>query len=99
MDYKKVFNILKREQTTVKKKKMSSSYQRAFKAAFNSRFVDWLFTTGHKVNNDLISQLKILIERSRDLAKNNELFRAYLNNCERGIVGAEGFRLQMQIKN
>ena len=99
MDYKKVFNILKREQTPVKKKKMSSSYQRAFKAAFNSRFVDWLFTTGHKVNNDLISQLKILIERSRDLAKNNELFRAYLNNCERGIVGAEGFRLQMQIKN
>ena len=100
MDYKKVFNILKREQAKpVKKKTNTNSYQRAFKAAFNSRFVDWLFTSGHKVNNDLISQLKVLIERSRDLAKNNEIFRAYLNNCLKGVVGAEGFRLQMQIKN
>lgn len=100
MDVKKVFSILKREQEKPKTKKSNqSSYQRAFKAAFNTRFVDWLFTSGHKVNNDLISQLKILIERSRDLAKNNELFRAYINNCTRGIVGAEGFRLQMQIKN
>jgi capsid protein len=41
----------------------------------------------------------VLVERSRDLAKNNEIFRAYINNCLRGVVGAEGFRLQMQIKN
>lgn len=100
MDFKKVMNILKREQAKPTKKKSSTNYyQRAFKAAFNSRFVDWLFTSGHKVNNDLISQLKVLVERSRDLAKNNQLFRAYINNCLRGIVGAEGFRLQMQIKN
>ena len=81
------------------KKKTNNSYQRAFKAAMGSRFIDWLFTSGHKVNNDLISQLKTLIERSRDLSKNNQLFRAYINNCQRGVVGAEGFRLQMQIKN
>ena len=100
MNYPKILQFLKKEQVKPKAKKTSStSYQRAFKAAFNSRFVDWLFTSGHKVNNDLISQLKILIERSRDLSKNNQLFRAYLNNCQRGIVGAEGFRLQMQIKN
>ena len=99
MDVKKVFSILKREQAKPQKKKASNAYTRAFKAAFNSRFVDWLFTSGHKVNNDLISQLKVLIERSRDLSKNNQIFRAYLNNCQRGIVGAQGFRLQMQIKN
>lgn len=100
MDYKKVFSILKKEQTKpAKKRSVASAYQRAFKAAMNSRFIDWLFTSGHKVNNDLISQLKTLIERSRDLSKNNQLFRAYINNCLRGVVGAEGFRLQMQIKN
>ena len=100
MDFKKVINILKREQAKpVKKKSSTNSYARAFKAAYNSRFVDWLFTSSHKVNNDLISQLKVLVERSRDLSKNNEIFRAYINNCIRGIVGAEGFRLQMQIKN
>ena len=73
--------------------------QRSFRAAMNSRFVQWLFTSSNKVNIDLISQLKILIERSRSLAINNQLFRSYLTNCEKGIVGAEGFRLQMQIKN
>ena len=101
MNYPKIFNILKKneEKSKPKKSNNSNSYQRAFKAAFNTRFVDWLFTSGHKVNNDLISQLKILIERSRDLAKNNQLFRAYISNCTRGIVGAEGFRLQMQLKN
>lgn len=101
MNYPKILSILKRnnEKSKPKKSNNTNSYQRAFKAAFNSRFVDWLFTSGHKVNNDLISQLKVLIERSRDLSKNNQLFRAYLNNCQRGIVGAEGFRLQMQIKN
>ena len=100
MDFKKVVSILKREQPKPPKKRSSANaYQRAFKAAMNSRFVDWLFTSSHKVNNDLISQLKILIERSRDLSKNNQLFRAYINNCLRGVVGAEGFRLQMQIKN
>lgn len=100
MDFKKVVNILKREQPKPTKKRTgTNTYQRAFKAAMNSRFIDWLFTSSHKVNNDLISQLKVLIERSRDLSKNNQLFRAYINNCLRGVVGAEGFRLQMQIKN
>ena len=73
--------------------------QKSFSAAFNNRFIDWLFTSYNKVNTDLISQLKILIERSRSLAQNNEIFRSYLSNCEKCIVGSEGFRLQMQIKN
>lgn len=72
---------------------------RSFRAAYNSRFIQWLFPSSSKVNADLISQLKTLIERSRDLSKNNQIFRAYLGNCQRSIVGAEGFRLQVQIKN
>ncbi|MBO7713585.1 MAG: hypothetical protein J6S85_26065 [Methanobrevibacter sp.] len=44
---------------------------RSFRAAYNSRFIQWLFPTSSKVNADLISQLKTLIERSRDLSKNN----------------------------
>ena len=101
INFKRVMDILKKDQTKSAKKKKAPTnyYQRAFRAAFNSRFVDWVFTSSHKINADLISQLKTLIERSRDLSQNNQLFRAYLGNCQRGIVGAEGFRLQMQIKN
>lgn len=72
---------------------------RSFRAAFNNRFINWLFTSSNKVNADLISQLKTLKQRSRSLAQNNELFISYLINCDKSIVGAEGFRLQMQIKN
>lgn len=80
-------------------KPIKKGKQRSFRAAMNSRFMQWLFTSSNKINTDLISQLKILIERSRSLAINNQLFRSYLTNCQKGIVGAEGFRLQMQIKN
>ena len=75
------------------------AYTRSFRAAFNNRFINWLFTSSFKVNADLISQLRTLVERSRSLAQNNQIFISYLNNCEKSIVGAEGFRLQMQIKN
>ena len=54
------------------------SRTRSFRAAFNNRFINWLFTSGNKVNTDLISQLKVLIQRSRSLSINNQLFRSYL---------------------
>ena len=73
--------------------------QRSFRAALNSRFIQWLIPSGNNINIDLISQLKILIQRSRNLAQNNQLFRSYLENCQKGIVGAEGFTLNMQITN
>lgn len=72
---------------------------KGFKAAFNNRFIDWIFTSRHNINVDLTTQLETLIQRSRELSINNQLFRSYLTNCEKCIVGAEGFRLQMQIKN
>lgn len=96
MDYKKLISYFKKPQP---KKKSSTGNIRSFKAAFNNRFIDWILTSSNKVNIDLISQLKVLIERSRSLAQNNEIFRSYLSNCEKCIVGSEGFRLQMQIKN
>lgn len=72
---------------------------RSFKAAFNSRFVDWLFTTKQKINVDLVTQLETLITRSRQLAKNNQLFRSLIFNSKVSIVGSQGIKLQMQIKN
>lgn len=75
------------------------AYTRAFRAAMPSRFLQWLMPSNHKVNADLIAQLKTLQERSIDLSKNNEIFRSFLGNCQRSIVGAEGFRLQLQVKN
>ena len=96
LDFNKIKQFLKPTKTELVP---AMPMTRSFRAAYNSRFIQWLMPSSNKVNADLISQLKTLIERSRDLSKNNEIFRAFLGNCERGIVGAEGFRLQMQIKN
>lgn len=96
-DFKKLF--VKEYPRKKAKKSSTNAYERAFRAAMNSRFVDWLFTSNTKINNDLVSQLKTLITRSRDLSINNQMFRSYLSNCEKSIVGSQGFRLQMQIKN
>ena len=73
--------------------------QRGFRAALQSRFIQWLMPSGNNINIDLLTQLKILIERSRSLAQNNQVFRSYLENCQKGIIGAEGFTLNMQITN
>ncbi len=41
----------------------------------------------------------MLIVRSRDLAKNNEIFRSHLHNMQKSIIGNQGFRLQSLVKN
>lgn len=98
MDLKKIMNYLKPAQKPVVLSGPTPQV-RAFKAAFNNRFVDWLFASRHKINVDLVTQLRTLIDRSRDLSVNNQLFRSFLANQEKNIIGSQGFRLQMQIKN
>ena len=93
---KMIINYLTKEQQLKPTKKFR---QRSFRAAFNNRFMQWLMPTGHNVNIDLLSQLKTLIQRSRSLAQNNQIFRSFLNNCQKGVVGAQGFTLNMQITN
>lgn len=72
--------------------------KRSFKSARSNRFMQWLHSSFSPVNKELKSDLKQLIVRSRDLAKNNEIFRSHLNNMEKSIVGRQGFRLQSLIK-
>lgn len=72
--------------------------KRSFKSARSNRFMQWLHSSFSPVNKELKSDLKQLIVRSRDLAKNNEIFRSHLNNMEKSIIGRQGFRLQSLIK-
>ena len=88
---KKVF---KKETPEVVKKT-----SRSFKGASRTRFTSWLMSTFSPINRDLKSDLQTLIVRSRDLAKNNEIFRSHLNNMQKSIIGNQGFRLQSLVKN
>lgn len=72
---------------------------RAFKNARNSRFTTWLNATFAPINFDIRNDLRELVIKSRDLCKNNEIVQSHLNNLEKSIIGAEGFRLQSFIKD
>lgn len=72
---------------------------RAFKAAINNRFVDWILSSRHKINVDLVNQLETLVSRSRSLAKNNQIAKSFLFNSKVSVVGPHSFTLSMQVKN
>lgn len=84
---------------TIFKKKPIEKKTRSFKGASRSRFTSWLMSTFSPINRDLKSDLQMLIVRSRDLAKNNEIFRSHLHNMQKSIIGNQGFRLQSLVKN
>lgn len=78
--------------------KSGKKASRSFKGASRSRFTSWLMSSFSPINRDLKSDLQTLIIRSRDLAKNNEIFRSHLHNMQKSIIGNQGFRLQSLIK-
>lgn len=65
--------------------------KRSFKAAIPTRFTAWLNSTFSPINRDLKNDLVSLIEKSRDLAKNNEIFRSYLDTLDKSIIGNQRF--------
>lgn len=72
---------------------------RSFAGARNSRYTAWLNSSFEKINADINAGLINLIARTRELAKNSTLVRAYLELCEKNIIGKAGFTLQCQLKN
>lgn len=93
------FNLFNRKRKNVPPKRLKqSSAQRSFKGALTGRFTNWLLSTFTPINRELQSELRPLVIRCRDLAKNNEVFRSHLNNIEKSIIGQQGFRLQSLVK-
>lgn len=72
--------------------------KRGFKGAVRGRFTNWLFSSFKKINQDLEDDLRELIVRCRDLAKNNEVFRSHLNNLEKSIIRTTGFQTSITCK-
>ena len=89
----KIFNKKQVKKTIQPKKR-----QKSFKSAGRTRFTQWLNASFTPINRQLRDDLVELIKKSRDLAKNNEIFRSYLNVMEKSIIGAEGFRLKSYVK-
>lgn len=72
--------------------------QRKFSAARNDRLIDWSLGWV-RINGQLKQDYRLMVERARDLAQNNEFVTGYLENIERNVIGADGFRLQSLARN
>ncbi len=72
---------------------------RNFKAARHSRLEsDWIINS-FKTNEELKKDLEKLVLRSRDLAKNHSDYIKYLDMRETNIVGENGIKLNMKVKD
>lgn len=73
--------------------------KRAFQGARVTRLTEDWITSQTSIDEDLRWQLQKLIDRCRDLEQNNEYVSGFLSLAERNVVGPEGFKLHMKIRN
>lgn len=73
--------------------------RRSYSAAAVSRLTASWTTTNKSADADLRGGLKVLRARARDLERNNDYARRFLDMCIDGIVGDKGVRLQNKALN
>jgi lambda family phage portal protein len=74
-------------------------FARRFDAATANRLTAGWMVTEAKIDHELRSDLTALRARSRDLAKNNDYVRKYLQMVAANIVGPSGFNLQSRVED
>ena len=65
------------------------SYERSFIGARNTRLTNWIYSSFMKPNADTNEYQVKLLARSRELAKNNSVVRAWLETMEKNIIGEQ----------
>jgi lambda family phage portal protein len=81
------------------KPKKARKAVRMYQGAQNNRlFADFLTST-RSPDSEIRYALKVLRNRSRDLSRNNEYARRYLNLLKTNVVGERGVTLQVKAKN
>lgn len=74
--------------------------RRRFAAAVIDRTTaSWVPATADDINRELRTDLDALRQRSRDIARNNDLGRRFVKLCGRNIVGSQGVLLQARVVN
>ena len=91
-------NIFGRKPKNQNRAKMPKHY-RSYAGANQGRlFADFL-TSNSSADQELNNSLPTLRNRSRDLARNNEYARRFLNMIKTNVVGEKGFTLQVRARN
>jgi len=89
-----LFDRFKRQEEQPKK-----MFKRSYAAASTSRLFADFATTDRSADAELRPAIKILRARSRELVRNNEYARRYVNLMKNNIVGDRGFTTQCKAMN
>ena len=73
--------------------------RRNYAAASKSRLFADFNASNRSADSEIRWALRDLRNRSRDLERNNEYFKRYLQLLRTNVVGENGFRLQLKARN
>lgn len=93
-----VFDFLRRD-ANQKVRRSKQLSKRKYAAADQSRLFADFRISETSADDELKNALAILRSRSRDLARNNEYAKRYLNLIKTNVVGENGFSLQVRARN
>lgn len=79
-----------------KKKQPPKMHKRSYAGAGTSRLLNDFKSSNRSADSELRQALESLRNRSRDLARNNEYVKRYLELLKTNVVGERGFTLQVK---
>ena len=88
-----IFDFLKKKDETKKIKK------RTYAGARGGRLFSDFIQSSFSADSQLRYNLEVLRNRSRELVRDNEFARRYVNLMKTNIVGDKGFHLQVKATN
>jgi len=88
------FDFLKRDAETLKPLK-----KRNYAAARAGRLFGDFIQSGNSADSELRFTLEVMRNRSRELIRDNEFARRYVNLLKTNIIGDQGFHLQVKARN
>ena len=84
---------------TRRTKKRNFPKLRKYQGANTGRLFSDFMQTSTSADAEIKDQLRLLRDRSRDLARNDSYVQRYLNLMQSNIVGSSGIRLSMKARN
>ena len=82
-----------------KKRKIHTTTVRKYQGANTGRLFSDFMASSTSADAEIKDQLRILRERSRDLARNDAYIARYLNLMVSNIIGSNGIRLSLKARN
>jgi len=94
-----ILDFLKRDQEDVKVAPLSRRRRRSYAGANQGRLFADFVGSSFSADSELKTDLPILRNRSRELARDNEYAKRFLNLIKTNVVGEKGFTVQVRARN